>query len=150
MASIGLLLVSVVLLIPAVLSLECYKCSMAEHNRGECSSQQHSCDQFQDACTTYIRWGSPAQITSRGKRIYYISKDCDTKQGCERRQASQQTTCRRSWTNDWACTECCYDDLCNYFVTLNGDDVSLGVNMAQSSIVLATIAALGFLVHQLL
>ena len=70
----------------------------------------------------------PAQITSRGKRIYYISKDCDTKQGCERRQASQQTTCRRSWMNDWACTECCYDDLCNYFVTLNGDEVSVSAS----------------------
>ena len=69
----------------------------------------------------------PPTITSRGRRIYYVSKACDTKQGCERRQAAQRTTCRRSWFNDWACTYCCYEDLCNYFVTLNGDEESVSI-----------------------
>ncbi|KAK2193446.1 hypothetical protein NP493_13g14057 [Ridgeia piscesae] len=146
MASICLLLMSLVLLIPAVSCLECYQCTEREHNRGVCSSVTESCDQFQDACTTYIRWGSPPTITSRGRRIYYISKACDTKQGCERRQAAQRTTCRRSWFNDWACTYCCYEDLCNYFVTLNGDEESFAVRATWSSGVITLTAILTHLV----
>ena len=65
----------------------------------------------------------PPYWTPRGDRIYFISKDCDTQQGCERRQAATRTACKRDWYLDWACVECCTGDLCNYYVTVSHDDV---------------------------
>ena len=38
------------------LGLECYRCSNEDDNDGDCTSETHTCDQFQDACTSYIRW----------------------------------------------------------------------------------------------
>ena len=61
----------------------------------------------------------PPYWTPRGDRIYYISKDCDTMKGCDRRKAATATHCKRDWYNDWACVECCSGDLCNFFVTVS-------------------------------
>jgi len=122
--------------------LQCYTCLNEDHNRhgGACVTKTKQCDQFQDACTTYVRWGIPPYWTPHGDRIYHISKDCDTRIGCSRRQQAIQTHCMRDWYNDWACVECCTGDLCNYYVTLGGA-------MAKSSIVsvfFASLAAVWF------
>ena len=60
----------------------------------------------------------PAEWSARGDRTYFISKDCDTMTGCERRQSSLASACSRDWYNDWACVDCCTGDLCNYYVTV--------------------------------
>ena len=60
----------------------------------------------------------PPHWSTRGDRRYFISKACDTRQGCERRRAAMQTACRRDWFNDWACVSCCIGDLCNFYVTV--------------------------------
>jgi len=105
------------------LALECFTCENQDSNRDKCIKTTKQCEQFQDSCTTYVRWGVPPYWTPRGDRIYFISKDCDTQQGCERRQAATRTACKRDWYLDWACVECCTGDLCNYYVTLDGHSV---------------------------
>ncbi|ELT92794.1 hypothetical protein CAPTEDRAFT_163933 [Capitella teleta] len=109
--------------VSSVLSLECYSCEEEERNRGTCNSRTSRCEDFQDACTSYVRWGIPPQWSPRGDRRYYISKGCDTMQGCIKRQEATFTTCNRDWYNDWACVECCSGDLCNYFVTKGAGNV---------------------------
>ncbi len=61
----------------------------------------------------------PPYWSPHGDRIYFISKDCDTRQGCDKRKSSMQTHCKRDWYDDWACVECCTGDLCNYYVTVS-------------------------------
>lgn len=97
-------------------SLECYRCR-EQHSNSDCTLERHRCAEYQDACTSYVRWGVPSRWTPRGDRIHYISKDCDTMEGCKRRQAGLQMHCRRDWYHDWACVECCRGDLCNHYVT---------------------------------
>lgn len=111
-------------------ALECYSCRDNDSNRKDCIHNRKSCSQFQDACTTYIRWGVPSEWTARGDRIYFISKDCDTQTGCRRRQAATQTACNRDWYNDWACVDCCTGDLCNYYVTLGAGSVRANTLLA--------------------
>lgn len=50
--------------------------------------------------------------------ISFLFQGCDTRQGCERRQAQTSSACQRDYYNDWACVECCSGDLCNYYVTV--------------------------------
>jgi len=108
-------------------ALECYTCERQDSNRDKCIKTTKQCEQFQDACTSYIQWGVPPYWTPRGDRIYFISKSCDTRQGCERRKAATQSACKRDWYNDWACVECCTGDLCNYYVTLGAGTVKANV-----------------------
>ena len=61
----------------------------------------------------------PPYWNSHGDRVYYITKDCDTRQGCDKRQAATMSHCKRDWYLDWACVECCTGDLCNYYVTVS-------------------------------
>jgi len=113
--------------ISIVSSLECYACLNQDNNRDKCVTTTKQCDQFQDACTTYVRWGIPPYWTPHGDRQYHISKDCDTRVGCNKRQSAMQTHCKRDWYLDWACVECCTGDLCNYYVTM-------GAGNAKSSL----------------
>jgi len=115
-------------------SLECFACSNQDDNKGKCRKTTKQCEEFQDACTTYIRWGVPPYWTPRGDRIYYISKDCDTMKGCERRRAATSTHCKRDWYNDWACVECCTGDLCNYYVTLGSGTLKVSIFTMVSAI----------------
>lgn len=116
-------------LISTVIALECYTCEEQDRNNNKCKSTTKQCEQFQDACTSYVRWGIPPYWTPRGDRIYFISKNCDTMAGCEKRQAATYMTCKRDWYNDWACVECCSGDLCNYFVTLGAGSVTSSVSL---------------------
>jgi len=52
------------------------------------------------------------------ERSVHVSKGCDTSKGCQYRSYVVNEICDRQAARDWACVECCYGDLCNYFVTV--------------------------------
>jgi hypothetical protein len=110
----------------AVYGLECYSCTNQDSNREKCIKTSKQCEQFQDSCVSYIRWGIPPYWTPRGNRINFISKDCDTQINCAARQLAMQSSCVRDWYLDWACIECCTGDLCNYYVTLGSSRLQVG------------------------
>lgn len=116
-------------------ALECYQCDELDWNHQDCTHKRQGCDPFQDACTTYIRYAVPQSFDKRGYRRYYISKGCDTRSGCEKRQAGMQTACQRDYFNDWACVECCVGDLCNYYVA------HLGAGSIKANVVMTTMVA---------
>ncbi|KAK2150991.1 hypothetical protein LSH36_380g03014 [Paralvinella palmiformis] len=98
-------------------SLECFTCDEEDWNHKDCTHRRQQCDAYQDACTTYIRYGVPDKFNARNYRRYFISKGCDTRMGCEKRLGATTPSCQKSYYNDWACVECCTVDSCNFHVS---------------------------------
>lgn len=113
-------------------ALECYTCRDQDGNKDKCIKTTKQCEQHQDACTTLINWGIPPYWTPRGDRIHFISKDCDTRSGCDRRKIAVQSRCKRDWYLDWNCVDCCTGDLCNYYVTLGAGSIRANTVLATS------------------
>ncbi|CAH1789655.1 unnamed protein product [Owenia fusiformis] len=116
-------------------ALECYSCEGQDSNQDKCGKTVVQCRQFQDTCTSYIRWSTPPYWTPRGERVHWISKGCDTRDGCTRRAALYRMSCKRDWYNDWACVECCSGDLCNFYVTLGSSSLKYNIYVMMSTIV---------------
>lgn len=64
-----------------------------------------------------ISTGYPYWTPSADKQ-YFVSKQCATKELCERTWNETLPYCERIWYLDWRCSECCQGDRCNYFVTV--------------------------------
>ncbi|ELT89171.1 hypothetical protein CAPTEDRAFT_171561 [Capitella teleta] len=118
MEKLYLILAALATLISSVVSLECYACLEQDNNHDKCVKTTKQCEQYQDSCVSYIRWGIPPYWTPHGERKYYLSKDCTTLRECKKKEIATKTTCKRDWYLDWDCVECCTGDLCNYYVTL--------------------------------
>ena len=116
--------------------LECFTCDEENWNHKDCTNKRQQCDSFQDACTTYIRYGVPDKFNARNYRRYFISKGCDTRSGCEKRLAATTLSCQKSYYNDWACVECCTSDSCNFHVA------HLGAGSIRASFIMTALSAI--------
>ena len=61
--------------------------------------------------TPFWEIGAPMQ--------FYISKQCATKEQCQKTISDYMPYCDRIWWKDWRCAECCKGDRCNFFVTVS-------------------------------
>ena len=118
-------------------SLECYVCTSQNGNTEKCLRTIRTCEPGEDYCLTTIAWGSKYLCilyfllishlhlligypywTASADKQYYVSKQCATKELCERTWNETLPYCERIWYLDWRCSECCQGDRCNYFVTV--------------------------------
>ncbi|CAH0406580.1 unnamed protein product [Chilo suppressalis] len=99
-----------------VFSLECYVCENQEDNSEKCVKSIKTCEYNQDVCLTEIRWGSTPYWSQGAKKQYYISKRCSNKTECALTRQRFMPLCTHIWYQDWACSDCCQGDRCNYYV----------------------------------
>jgi lymphocyte antigen 6 complex protein len=137
-SSFNLFVISFATIFCLALTLECYSCTNQDSNKEKCVKTSKQCEQYHDACNSYIRWAIPPYWTPRGNRIHFISKDCDTQVNCAKKQKGLSSSCVRDWYLDWACMECCTGDLCNYYVTMGSSRIRirLWTMVAASTLVL--------------
>ncbi len=87
----------------------------------------------------------PPYWTPRGDRIYKITKDCSTKTQCQENIRNAVNTCKRDWYLDWRCVECCSGDLCNFYVTVSGFNMTYYYVIADNNIYILSIISIGAL-----
>lgn len=76
-----------------------------------------------DTCMSVFKQVQAPFWTPRMKRIFLISKSCNTTAACQkyRHHLNKNQICSRDWYLDWECAECCQGEKCNYYVTLGSD-----------------------------
>ncbi|CAG9783628.1 unnamed protein product [Diatraea saccharalis] len=99
-----------------VLSLECYVCENQEDNSEKCVKTIKTCAYNEDVCLTEIRWGSTPYWSQGAKKQYYVSKRCSNITECALTRQRFMPLCTHIWYQDWACSDCCQGDRCNYYV----------------------------------
>ncbi|XP_055626941.1 uncharacterized protein LOC129768991 [Toxorhynchites rutilus septentrionalis] len=97
-------------------ALECYVCSNQTGNTEKCLNTIKTCGPDEEACMTQIRWGSMPYFSLGALKQFYVSKRCASKKVCEKTRTKYMPFCTHIWYNDWACSECCLGDRCNYYV----------------------------------
>ncbi|XP_030024722.1 uncharacterized protein LOC115443455 [Manduca sexta] len=108
--------VAVLDLLTPAFSLECYVCDNQEDNNGKCVNTINTCESNQDVCLTEIRWGSTPYWSQGAKKQYYISKRCSNKTECAMTRQHHMSLCTHIWYQDWACSDCCLGNRCNYYI----------------------------------
>lgn len=103
----------------SVWSLECYVCDNQEDNNGKCATTIKTCQQGEDVCLTEIHWGSTPYWTQGAIKQFYISKNCSTREWCQRYRQANMHLCTHIWYEDWKCSDCCRGDRCNYFIIVS-------------------------------
>ncbi|CAD5110805.1 DgyrCDS170 [Dimorphilus gyrociliatus] len=102
-------------------SLECYACQNQDSNKDKCIKTSVQCEGHMDMCMTEVKWGLPPYWVPYGERQHYVTKYCATSEHCLKERKRHLPYCKRDWYDDWKCVECCHGDLCNYYVTLKGN-----------------------------
>nr|XP_019526333.2 uncharacterized protein LOC109398427 [Aedes albopictus] len=97
-------------------AMECYVCSNQTGNTEKCLNTIKTCNQGEEACLTEIRWGSMPYFSLGALKQFYVSKRCATKDVCEKTRRKYMPYCTHIWYEDWACSECCLGERCNYYV----------------------------------
>ena len=109
----------VVLLLPAVSTLECYVCDNQDGNTEKCTKTIKTCEYEEDRCLSTITWSTTPYWTQGAEKQYYVSKRCANQQKCEEVIKDSMELCHYIWYEDWRCAECCQGDRCNYYVTVS-------------------------------
>lgn len=97
-------------------ALECYVCTNQEDNTEKCLKTIKTCEYGQDVCLSEIRWGSMPYWSQGAKKQYYVSKRCSNKTECAMSRFRYMEFCTHIWYQDWACSDCCQGDRCNYYI----------------------------------
>merc|ERR1711911_466171 len=119
------------------LGLECYVCTTQTGNTEKCLRTIKTCEPGEDYCLTTIAWGSLPYWTASAEKSYFVSKQCATKELCERTWNETLPYCERIWYLDWRCSECCQGDRCNYFVTLGASALKFSICLVAAGILTA-------------
>lgn len=111
------------LAVSTVFSLECYVCENQPNNKDKCIKTTIQCEMNYDTCMSVFKQVQAPFWTPRMKRIFLISKSCNTTAACQkyRHHLNKNQICSRDWYLDWECAECCQGEKCNYYVTLGSD-----------------------------
>lgn len=100
-------------------ALECYVCANQTDNSHKCLNTIKTCEPGEDVCLSEIRWGSTPYFSMGAQKQFYVSKRCAQKKVCQRIRSKYMNYCTHIWYEDWACSECCLGDRCNYYIIVS-------------------------------
>merc|ERR1719361_682791 len=92
-----LCLLSLLSLLPAVSTLECYVCDNQDGNTEKCTKTIKTCEFEEDRCLSTIVWSTTPYWTQGAEKQYYVSKRCATEQICSEEITKSMELCHYIW-----------------------------------------------------